>query len=63
MAARVRRPMPRWAASIIGAVAIIAVWWLFSATAFTPAEGTDFTPVPSPWVVFSTIAQDGLAPY
>lgn len=55
--------MPGWLAGILGGVAIIAVWWVFAATAFTPAEGTTFTPVPSPWAVLDQLREDGLAAY
>lgn len=57
------RALPGWLAGLIGAAALIAAWWLFSATVFRPPPGTDFTPVPSPFVVFQTIWQDGLAAY
>ncbi|SDQ60896.1 ABC transporter permease [Microbacterium sp. cf332] len=58
-----RAGMPTWLAGVIGAVVLIAAWWLLSVTAFSPPEGTSFTPVPSPFTVFETIARDGLAPY
>ncbi|MEG3615513.1 MULTISPECIES: ABC transporter permease [Isoptericola] len=58
-----RTRIPGWLAGVIGAVALVGAWWLFSATIFQPPPGTTFTPVPSPWVVFSTIADDGLAAY
>jgi len=57
------RSLPGWLAGIIGAIALIAAWWLFSVTVFQPPPGTTFTPVPSPFVVFQTIWQDGLAAY
>ncbi len=51
------RRMPRWVAGVIGLVALILAWWVFSLTAFTPAEGTTYTPVPTPvavvdWMLF-----------
>ncbi|SBS72913.1 ABC transporter permease [uncultured Microbacterium sp.] len=55
--------MPGWLAGLIGAAVLIAAWWLLSVTAFTPAEGTTFTPVPTPWAVLETLWNDGLAPY
>lgn len=58
-----RAGMPTWLAGVIGAVVLIAAWWLLSVTAFSPPEGTTFTPVPSPFTVFETIVRDGLAPY
>ncbi len=58
-----RRKLPTWLTGLIGLVVLILVWWVFSLTVFTPAPGTDFTPVPSPFAVFSTLVEDGLAPY
>ncbi|QLD11766.1 ABC transporter permease [Microbacterium oleivorans] len=58
-----RAGMPTWLAGVIGAVVLIGAWWLLSVTAFSPPEGTTFTPVPSPFTVFETIVRDGLAPY
>ena len=55
--------MPSWLAGVIGAVALIAAWWVFAVTVFVPPEGTTFTPVPTPWTVLLTLFQDGLAPY
>lgn len=57
------RRVSGWLAGVIGAVALIAAWWVFSATVFRPPPGTTFTPVPSPFVVFQTIWQDGIAAY
>lgn len=54
-----RRGLPGWAAGIVGGVALVALWWLFSATAFRPQEGTTFTPVPSPWAVFDWLVVQG----
>lgn len=58
-----RTGVPTWLAGVIGAAVLITAWWIFSATIFTPAPGTTFTPVPSPFVVIQTIWNDGLAPY
>lgn len=58
-----RKGLPTWLAGVIGAAVLILAWWIFSATIFTPAPGTTFTPVPSPLVVIQTIWNDGLAPY
>lgn len=55
--------LPTWLTGLIGVVVLIGLWWLFSATAFTPAPGTTFTPVPSPLAVFSQLAEDGLVAY
>lgn len=55
--------IPGWLAAVIGVALLVGAWAVFSATVFVPAEGTTFTPVPSPWTVFTTIAADGLAAY
>jgi ABC-type nitrate/sulfonate/bicarbonate transport system permease component len=60
---RGRAGVPTWLAGLIGAVVLVAAWWLFSATVFQPPPGTTFTPVPSPLVVAQTLVEDGLAPY
>jgi len=60
---RATRGLPGWLTGIFGAVALVLLWWLFSATAFTPAPGTTFTPVPTPWAVAQQLLEDGLAPY
>lgn len=44
--------LPVWAAAIIGAVALILAWWVFSILVFDQKEGSTFTPVPSPGAVF-----------
>lgn len=51
--------MPRWLAGLIGALIILAAWWLLAATAFTPPEGTTYTPVPTPWAVFDWLFVQG----
>jgi len=58
-----RKAIPTWLAALIGGVLLVVAWWSFSATIFTPPEGTDYTPVPSPLTVLQTIVSDGLAPY
>lgn len=60
---RPARRIPGWLAGVIGAVVIVGAWWLLSATVYTPAPGSDFTPVPSPFVVFAQLFEDGLAAY
>ncbi|WP_141014306.1 ABC transporter permease [Nocardioides sambongensis] len=57
------RRLPGWAASLLGAVVLVAAWWVFSVVAFRPDPGTTYDPVPSPWAVFSQILDDGLAAY
>lgn len=54
-----RRRIPGWAAGLIGGVALILLWWLFSVTAFQQREGTTFTPVPSPYAVFDWLILQG----
>ena len=60
---RSTRRIPGWAAGVIGAVVILAAWWLLSVTAFTPAPGTTFTPVPSPFAVIGQLVADGPLAY
>lgn len=55
--------LPGWLAGLIGAAVVLGGWWLASALAFTPEPGTSYTPLPSPWAVLGTLAEDGLAPY
>lgn len=52
------RSLPSWASASIGAVVLIIVWWLIS-LAFRPADGTTFTPVPSPFAVFDWLFLKG----
>lgn len=58
-----RAGLPGWLNGVIGAAVIVALWWIFSVTAFTPAPGTTFTPVPSPLAVFGQLVQDGPLAY
>jgi ABC-type nitrate/sulfonate/bicarbonate transport system permease component len=51
--------MPAWAAALLGGVVLVAGWWILSVTAFTPAPGTTFTPVPSPLAVVQWLFVDG----
>lgn len=60
---RSRSALPGWVSALIGTAVLIGAWWLFSATIFTPAPGTTYTPVPSPWAVLTTLVSDGLAAY
>ncbi|WES63714.1 ABC transporter permease subunit [Microbacter sp. GSS18] len=53
------RSVPRWLAGVIGGVSLILLWWIFSLVVFQPGEGTDYTPVPSPWAVFQWLFVDG----
>ncbi|MCT9819363.1 ABC transporter permease subunit [Microbacterium sp. W1N] len=54
-----RTRVPGWLAGILGGVALVVVWWIFSMTAFPPQEGTTFTPVPSPLAVFDWLFLQG----
>jgi len=54
-----RTRMPGWVAAIVGGIALILVWWIFALTVFTPAEGTTFTPVPTPAAVFDWLFVQG----
>jgi len=51
--------MPAWLAGIVGGISLVLLWWLMSVIAFRPAEGTTFTPVPTPWAVFEWLFVDG----
>lgn len=51
--------IPGWLAGVIGGVGLVLVWWLFSILAFRQEEGTDYTPVPSPWAVLGWLFLDG----
>jgi ABC-type nitrate/sulfonate/bicarbonate transport system permease component len=51
--------MPAWLAGIVGGISLVLLWWLMSVIAFRPAEGTTFTPVPTPWAVFEWLFIDG----
>jgi ABC-type nitrate/sulfonate/bicarbonate transport system permease component len=59
----VTRRLPRWLASVVGAVAVLALWWLVSATFYRPEVDGGYTPLPSPWAVFGTLAEDGPSAY
>lgn len=58
-----RTRVPGWLAGVIGAVALVVLWWLFSVTAFHPAPGTTYTPVPTPFAVFHQLFADGVTAY
>jgi ABC-type nitrate/sulfonate/bicarbonate transport system permease component len=51
--------MPAWLAGIVGGISLVLLWWLMAVIAFRPAEGTTFTPVPTPWAVFEWLFIDG----
>lgn len=57
------RRVPGWLAGLIGAATLIFVWWLLSVTVYAPAPGKTYSPVPSPFDVFSQISQDGFNAY
>ena len=54
-----RRGIPGWLAGIIGVLVLVGAWWILSATAFQPAPGTTFTPVPSPVAVVDWLFLQG----
>ncbi|WP_448231699.1 ABC transporter permease [Microbacterium lacticum] len=54
-----RTSIPGWLAGLIGGVSLIVLWWIFAVTAFRPAEGTTFTPVPTPAAVFDWLILQG----
>ena len=51
--------VPGWASALIGGIALLLLWWLFSVIAFRQQEGTSFTPVPSPLAVFDWLFVQG----
>ncbi|MET0468273.1 MAG: ABC transporter permease subunit [Aeromicrobium sp.] len=57
------RRVPAWLGGIIGVAVLIALWWLVSVTVYTPAPGTTYTPVPSPFTVLGQIVDDGFSSY
>lgn len=57
------RRVPGWLAGLIGAGSLIFVWWIASQTLYAPDAGKTYSPVPSPFDVFSQIYQDGFNAY
>lgn len=58
-----QRRLPRWLAALIGTGVLVAAWWLFSVSVYTPQPGTGYTPVPTPWAVLARVVEDGPQPY
>ncbi|BDI21439.1 ABC transporter permease [Herbiconiux sp. L3-i23] len=52
--------LPGWASALIGAVGVVAVWWI--ASLLVPASG-GYAPVPSPLAVLQALADDGIELY
>lgn len=63
MAAQGAGRVPTWIAGIIGVLVVLTGWWLVSATAYRPEVQDGYTPLPSPWAVFETMANDGFSVY
>lgn len=57
------RRIPGWLANVLGIVALLLAWWVFSALAFRPDAGTTYDPVPSPLAVGQQILDDGFSAY
>ena len=57
------RRVPGWLAAVIGTASLIFVWWVASVTLYAPDPGKTYSPVPSPFDVFSRIHQDGFDAY
>ena len=58
-----QRRVPGWLAGLIGAGTLVFIWWLLSVTVYAPDAGSTYSPVPSPFDVFSQIADDGFNAY
>lgn len=58
-----QRRVPGWLAGILGAGTLIFIWWLLSVTVYHPDPGSSYSPVPSPFDVFSQIYHDGFNAY
>jgi len=52
--------LPGWTSALIGAVGILAVWWI--ASILVPTEGS-YAPIPSPLAVVDTLVTDGFELY
>lgn len=57
-----RRGLPTWAATIIGLVVVVIIWWLASFIHYDQANGTAFRPVPSPGDVVDWLVIQGALP-
>jgi len=54
--------IPGWLAGLVGAIAIVGLWWLVAVTVFPP-DRTGFSPVPTPPQVVDRIAAAGVASF
>jgi ABC-type nitrate/sulfonate/bicarbonate transport system permease component len=53
------RKLPTWAISVIGVVALVAVWWIVAALFFGPKNGGTYASIPTPPQVVQTFIDDG----
>ena len=58
-----QRRVPGWLAGLLGAGTLIFIWWLLAVTVYHPDPGTHYSPVPSPFHVFSQMYHDGFNAY
>ncbi|PJI84720.1 ABC transporter permease [Luteimicrobium subarcticum] len=56
---RERRHLPPWAVGLLGAVALVAVWWIGALTVFADVGPGHAQAIPTPWQVVQQWADDG----
>jgi ABC-type nitrate/sulfonate/bicarbonate transport system permease component len=52
--------LPLWAVSILGAVALVAAWWIVAALFFAPKGGGSYAAIPTPPQVVQAFLDDGI---
>jgi ABC-type nitrate/sulfonate/bicarbonate transport system permease component len=52
--------LPTWAISVIGVVALVAVWWIVAALFFGPRDGGTYAAIPTPPQVLQSFIDDGI---
>lgn len=57
------RSLPAWATSLIGAVAIVALWWLLSVTVLSSVGSSGAPAIPGPGEVLASYAESGWESY
>ncbi|BDZ60380.1 hypothetical protein GCM10025873_01710 [Demequina sediminis] len=53
------RRLPPWASGALGAVGIVAAWWILSVTVFANVGSGNTKAVPTPWQVAQGYADSG----